>query len=218
VKKIGMFFVGTMMISCVFAKEPNLGLLKVKLTRYHDSGRYMQELARVDKNAMNYLKKRVSENLNLSHPKKLAVVFDIDETVLSNWEHIKANDFGGNQATWDKLEEAGDDTALKPALKLYQLAKKEHVTVFFVTGRRERHRVVTVRNLKAAGFSGWEKLYLKPNTYAEKSVVAFKAYARKKIEAQGYDVIFTMGDQNSDLDGGYADRKFKLPNPFYYIP
>jgi hypothetical protein len=27
-----------------------------------------------------------------------------------------------------------------------------------------------------------------------------------------------MGDQLSDLEGGYAERTFKLPNPFYWIP
>jgi acid phosphatase len=26
-----------------------------------------------------------------------------------------------------------------------------------------------------------------------------------------------IGDQESDLDGGHADRDFKLPNPFYFI-
>jgi hypothetical protein len=27
-----------------------------------------------------------------------------------------------------------------------------------------------------------------------------------------------LGDQNSDLTGGYAERGFKLPNPYYYLP
>ena len=27
-----------------------------------------------------------------------------------------------------------------------------------------------------------------------------------------------MGDQESDLSGGYAERTFKLPNPVYYLP
>ena len=27
-----------------------------------------------------------------------------------------------------------------------------------------------------------------------------------------------VGDQASDLDGGYAERTFKLPNPFYFVP
>jgi len=29
--------------------------------------------------------------------------------------------------------------------------------------------------------------------------------------------VVNMGDQESDLTGGHADRAFKLPNPFYFI-
>jgi len=36
--------------------------------------------------------------------------------------------------------------------------------------------------------------------------------------AQGYDILLTIGDQYSDLKGGYADKGFKLPNPMYYLP
>jgi hypothetical protein len=27
-----------------------------------------------------------------------------------------------------------------------------------------------------------------------------------------------MGDQESDLRGGYAEKTFKLPNPVYFLP
>ena len=33
----------------------------------------------------------------------------------------------------------------------------------------------------------------------------------------GYRIIANVGDQESDLTGGGADRSFKLPNPFYFI-
>ena len=33
----------------------------------------------------------------------------------------------------------------------------------------------------------------------------------------GYLIILNVGDQESDLTGGFADRTFKLPNPFYFI-
>ena len=40
----------------------------------------------------------------------------------------------------------------------------------------------------------------------------------EEIAEQGYTVILSMGDQLSDLEGGYAERTFKLPNPVYYLP
>ena len=36
-----------------------------------------------------------------------------------------------------------------------------------------------------------------------------------KITADGYTIIANLGDQESDLAGGYAEKTFKLPNPFY---
>lgn len=34
----------------------------------------------------------------------------------------------------------------------------------------------------------------------------------------GFRIIVNVGDQESDLAGGHAERAFKLPNPFYIIP
>jgi hypothetical protein len=50
------------------------------------------------------------------------------------------------------------------------------------------------------------------------SAVDFKAPERRKLTEQGYTVLFSIGDQESDLAGGYAERTFKLPNPVYFLP
>lgn len=42
-----------------------------------------------------------------------------------------------------------------------------------------------------------------------------RAGGRAAIEAQGYTIVANVGDQESDLAGGRAERAFKLPNPFY---
>jgi hypothetical protein len=31
-------------------------------------------------------------------------------------------------------------------------------------------------------------------------------------------IILCLGDQLSDLAGGYCERTFKLPNPVYFLP
>jgi hypothetical protein len=41
--------------------------------------------------------------------------------------------------------------------------------------------------------------------------------ARAAIEQRGYDIVLDASDQESDLNGGHADRLFKLPNPYYFI-
>ncbi len=45
-----------------------------------------------------------------------------------------------------------------------------------------------------------------------------KAAERADIERQGYKIITAIGDQLSDMTGGYVEMGFKLPNPMYFIP
>ena len=48
--------------------------------------------------------------------------------------------------------------------------------------------------------------------------VQYKSLTRQHIESLGYDIVANLGDQFSDLDGGFADRTFKIPNPMYFLP
>jgi len=36
--------------------------------------------------------------------------------------------------------------------------------------------------------------------------------------AKEFTIIANIGDQRSDLDGGYSERTWRVPNPFYFIP
>ena len=36
--------------------------------------------------------------------------------------------------------------------------------------------------------------------------------------ALGYDIQVDLGDQFSDLTGGFTDKIFELPNPNYFLP
>ena len=104
-------------------------------------------------------------------------------------------------------------TAIAPTLALYKDARSHGVAVFFVTGRPPAIQSQTEGNLRAAGYNGWSGISFKPGGGTE----AFKSAERAKIERRGYDIVVNMGDQESDLDGGHADRAFKLPNPFYFV-
>jgi hypothetical protein len=50
------------------------------------------------------------------------------------------------------------------------------------------------------------------------TTVHYKSATRQHIESLGYDIVGNFGDQFSDLEGGFADRTFKLPNPNYFLP
>ena len=53
---------------------------------------------------------------------------------------------------------------------------------------------------------------------ADKSAADFKALERRKLTEEGFTILVSIGDQQSDLAGGYAERTFKLPNPVYFLP
>jgi acid phosphatase len=200
----------------------NLGELKQELRKYQSSGDYDRDLAAVAVAAQAYVEERAGQ---VSKP---ALVLDIDETSLSNWPEIIANDFGYiasgacrlpkgpcGAPAWERSARAA---AIAPTLQLFNAAKAKDVSVFFITGRNETERAATARNLRRAGYGGWAGLVLRPAGSTTPSAADYKAPERAKIEAAGYTIIANMGDQPSDLAGGHAERTFLLPNPFYRIP
>jgi predicted secreted acid phosphatase len=160
---------------------------------------------------------------------KPAIIFDIDETALSNWDVIKADDFGrvipgpcahlpDGPCGWEAWDLRSQDKAIDATLNIYRRARSLNVAVFFITGRPENQRRATERNLRAAGYGSWQQLIMPPNGAKFASAADFKAPRRADIEQAGYTIIANVGDQPSDLAGGHAERAFLLPDPFYRIP
>jgi predicted secreted acid phosphatase len=218
-KKLSLFLfcMLTAASALVIAKEPaNLAIAKQGLKHYHDSGAYLDDFADTAQKAMRYLQLRVSRND--FNGKKPAIILDIDETSLSNYPNILRMDFGGTLDDYRENEAKAIDQAFAPTLKLYRYAKAHNIAVFFISGRFERERQPTEENLKKAGFVNHDGLILRNADYETAPAATFKTVYRKALTEKGYDIIANIGDQKSDLRGGYADETFKLPNPYYYIP
>lgn len=195
-----------------FAQEPiNLAIVKDSLVQYHDSGQYEKDISQVVNSALSYLKHHMYQ------VKKPAIVLDIDETALSNFPAMQELSFGGTLEDIQRRENEGNDPVIKPVLKLYYFARRHRIATFFISSRPEHERQSTIRNLRQAGYTAWEGLILKPTAYTKQSAVKFKSAMRKKVVDQGYQIILNIGDQSSDLAGGYAMRSYKLPNPYYLI-
>lgn len=217
-KKIFLYLFAFFITTIAFAEPKNLDSLKTQLKQYHDSGKYYQVMDNVDNKAIRYLSARIKENQKSAHPKNLAIVLDIDETSLSNYQDMLGEDFGGSADMINNDIAKADDTAIPGTLALFNFAKANDVSIFFITGRIEKLRHATTKNLKQVGYSGWTALYLRPNIYPYTSIIPFKSTMRKRIEESGYDIVLNVGDQFSDLNGGYADKTYKLPDPYYYLP
>jgi acid phosphatase len=198
----------------------NLGTLKLKLQRYYactcDCGCYAKELDHQAQAAIDFLDRRAAHK---GPAEKLALVLDIDETALSNYREMAAEDYGYIPKDFDAWEDSAEATAIPGTLRLYQEAQKLGVTVFFITGRGEAHRAATEQNLKSQGYTNFAGLTLRAPTQAKESTIEYKSGSRKTIVDAGYRIVLNVGDQFSDLKGlPAAEYSVKLPNPFYYLP
>jgi predicted secreted acid phosphatase len=214
--------------SIPFADSSNIDKHKQQLVAYHDNN-YDQDIAAVMAAATQFLEARVAENAMAPQPQRLAVVLDIDETSISNWDNIKTNNFGfipngpcsgraGFACGFNDWINKAAATPIRPTLQFFNVARSKNVAIFFITGRRHSQRAATIKNLTRAGFKGWAELRTRPDNEHTPSIVPFKSGERARLAASGnYTIIATIGDQDSDLEGGSAECGIKLPNPFYFI-
>jgi acid phosphatase len=185
---------------------------KAALVRYVDSQRYSQDLDRVAARAARYLRRQVPG------AERPAMVLDIDETSLSNWPYEVDSNFCYDSQEFNAWVERAEAEPIAGVLELYRIAHSLEVAVFFVTGRHPDQREATETNLRAVGFESWEGLDMRPRNDGESSASVFKTAVRRRITDEGYTILVSVGDQHSDLAGGYAQRTYKLPNPFYEVP
>jgi predicted secreted acid phosphatase len=142
--------------------------------------------------ALSYLQQRVAAGSWTGTP---AVVLDIDNTALASYY---------NPGTYPT-------PATPPVLQLAQYASAHGVKVLFVTARPELIDLVTEFNLSSVGYSV-DGLYSRDPLELLEPIQTFKTETRKELVAEGYDIVANVGNNVTDLEGGYADATFKLPD------
>ncbi|MFI7002311.1 HAD family acid phosphatase [Nocardia sp. NPDC050175] len=128
---------------------------------------------------------------------KLAIVFDIDDTTL-------ATDFAIDR---DNIP------AVDGTLKLAKQADQSHVEVFYITNRNytETGRPSKTRiALERAGLPVHTIYHRTPDDPRGKQEM--KTAYRAQIEDDGYTIIQNVGNNWTDLNGGHAERTYKLPD------
>jgi len=148
---------------------------------------WLADVTAVTDQASPYLQQRLS-----TPGGKNAIVLDIDNTSLETHYHPITM------------------PAIPPVLALVQQAKAKGASVFFITDRPELFRSVTQSSLTGVGYPV-DGLSLRPNFNTD-PVQVNKTKARAAIEAQGFTIVANIGNNTTDLDGGHAERTFKLPD------
>ena len=175
--------------------------------RYTQTPAYEKEFAEAIKQA------RLACLKHIGKP-NVAIVADIDETLLDNRPHMEVDPVIGwpTFEPWVNLAKA---PALKPTAEFLNWARKNGYAIFLVTGRYESARKATIENLVRDGIA-YDGLFMRQNgnhVPAEE----FKSAYRKAIEDMGFHIVLNIGDQVSDLLGGYSQECIKLPNKMYFI-
>lgn len=207
-------------------RVPNLDLVKKQIKQYHDCtckcGCYTRDIDIEADRAIAFLRRRTAHQHTQGRSgsrEKLAMVFDIDETSLSNYSEMLSADFAYDSKVFDAWVQSAQAPAIPGSLRIYREAQKLGVSVFFITGRHEDERDATERNLRAQGFESWQQLTLRPASGGPQTTSEFKSAARKQIFAQGYRIVLNVGDQWSDLKGQpEAEYSVKYPDPYYFLP
>ena len=195
------------------------------LHQFSPTGAYAAETSGIARGAEKYLAHEATPNQK--HTGTPAILFDIDDTTLNTYEIYSS--FVYNPPTNAAFVNAGSASVFPAVPGMPQLeadAVSEGYTVFFLTGRPATQLAGTQANLSSAGYTfDPANIYLEDQTKPWLSSCAptctttqYKSLTRKYIESLGYDIVANFGDQYSDLNGGYADQTFKMPNPMYYLP
>jgi predicted secreted acid phosphatase len=214
----------------------NLSLAKEKVKQYYgDTGSqqpspessFAADVAAKRQQAKAKLAQALAERAN--DDSKPAIVLDVDDTTLSTYNYEVLNDFAYDR---EEAEQYVKENVMDPVFgmpELAQWAEEQGVEVFYLSARPEDQRSYTERDLAAGGFPDvrQDRVLLRdranPPDYLEYcepqcTTVQFRTGTRKHLESQGYDILLNVGDQRSDLDGGYGDHTVKLPNPMYILP
>lgn len=167
---------------------PHLTLVKQKLIAYHDCvcdcGCSTRDLDRVGHEVLFYLKRylrahRIQKGRD-SAGRKPAIILDIDDTALSTWDNMMQHDFAYSREEFLKWEQQANAPAIQPTLELSRFARENQVAVFFISGRPEREREVTIRGLASAGYKDWTGLIMKKPD-SPRFAVDYKSAERKNF-------------------------------------
>ncbi|WP_308491614.1 HAD family acid phosphatase [Microbacterium terrisoli] len=219
---------------------PNIDIVKKTIATYYGdpgtgladmtSSPYISEMTKITSRVKAKLASYYKASARTG--KTPAIVVDTDDTMLMTYD-MEVGDMHfvftpQEQDVWVK----GKKFPATPGMvDLVDTARRIGFDVIGITGRSADQKPASIENVTDVGYHGFtaanyytkwadgqQPSYITCAT-AKCTTVEFKALTRKHLENDlGYDIAVNIGDQWSDLQGGFADHDVKLPNPTYYLP
>ena len=163
--------------------------------------------------------------------KPLAVVLDIDETVLDNSPYqakqiIENFDYPVQWDEWIKSEMA---QPIPGSLEFLQYADSKGIVIFYISNRKHKNLEATINNLNKFGYPQVDSTHIMLRTSTSS-----KEERRQKVVDQGLEIALLIGDNLDDMSAEFevedADKRKEatyanqakfgtkyivLPNPTY---
>ena len=196
--------------SCATEKPVNLSVAREVVKQYYESGKFDEELNKVIEEA----KKKFNQ---IEFKENSAVVFDIDETALDNYGLAEQMGFGYVYEMNKKWNAEMKAPAIPQVKELYDFLLSKGAKIIFLTGRNFPEYEATYENLKKAGYTVFDTLITQIGDEKKMKTTEFKSSKRVWLNEQGYEIIGTVGDQWSDLEGEYHGIQIKISNYLYLI-
>ncbi|TMU96869.1 HAD family acid phosphatase [Streptomyces sp. DASNCL29] len=151
---------------------------------------WKSDVDKVIDQALPYIQQRIQNGGG----QKQAIVLDIDNTSLETY-----------------FQWFPPTPAVERVLELSRYASERGVGIFFITARPDLLDQVTRGNLVHVGYP-ITGLYQRSLGDVLGDPAEYKTAKRAEIESLGYTIIANIGNNQSDLVGGHAERTFKLPD------
>lgn len=174
---------------------------------------------------------RIMEYSNAEGDLPLAVVLDIDETVLDNSPfnvELLRKGYSYSEEKWAEWCELREALPLPGALEFTKLADSLGIAVFYVSNRAAGLLDATLDNMQKYGFPNADEEHVMLKTAASSKD------ARRSALRKNYKIALLLGDNLDDFDGIFEDRTERygkstvqkhrehfgrefimFPNPFY---
>jgi hypothetical protein len=213
---------------------PNLGLVELRIEAYYGdpnktgvpspASNYARQTDGITSRTQHFLQAALHHHGN----GKPALILDVDDTSLITYGYEISQGFGFTPASNLLYLQTHTLPAVFGMTDLANWANSHGITVFWITGRPESQRTLTASNLSAIGYApapDADHLFLKPATPpayltcgTSCTTIQYKSLTRGHIASLGFRILADVGDQFSDLKGGFTGLAVKMPNPMYFIP
>jgi hypothetical protein len=191
---------------------------------YYSSGEALKHQSEISAAALKWTRSWVKKECGSIKPAKVrackaAAVFDVDETLVSNYELFVEADPQFTIPSAADISAANANCtrpAIAPVRALFKAFTKLGITSFIITGRPETDRVSTTTCLAGLGIAGYGDLIMMP-TGNTQNAANRKADQRLALIKKGWKIGPSIGDQISDMANGSMQHGFLLPNLMYFV-